>query len=107
MTIQIEPLKQKYYFAVDSAQLPEHISDILYQDAINNDNTVNYVDGDFDYPTSYNNLLKLFESFSKEFDEECDTPEELAENPYRELLDDLPSELVSDKSQKFLVRFYQ
>lgn len=107
MTIQIEPLKQKYYYAVASDQLPEHISDILYQDAIENDNTVNYIDGDFDYPTSYNNLLKLFESYSEEFDEDCETPEELSENPYRQLLDDLPPELVVDKSQKFLVRFWQ
>lgn len=106
MTILIEPLKQKYYFAVNHTQFPEIISDILYKDAIDTENMVNYIDGDFDYPTSYNNLLKLFESYSEEFDDECDTPEELAENPYRTFLDELPTELISDRSQHFLVRFW-
>jgi len=101
------PVKQRYFYEIDSSQLPELISDVIYNHACQSDCLVDYCDGDFKYPTTYNRLKELLKPLSEEWDEEESDYEDEEGNPYKEFLEDFPPEITSNPDQFFLIEYYQ
>lgn len=101
------PVKQRYFYEIDSSQLPELISEVIYNHACQSDCLVDYCDGDFKYPTTYNRLKELLKPLSEEWDEEEFDYEDEEENPYKEFLEDFPPEITSNPDLFFLIEYCQ
>ena len=101
------PVKQRYFYEIDSSQLPELISEVIYNHACQSDCLVDYCDGDFKYPTTYNSLKELLKPLSEEWDEEEAECEDEEGNPYKEFLEDFPIEITSNPDMFFLIEYCQ
>ena len=94
-------IPQRYYHSVDAELLPENIRELLYEKGCSGDYGINYMDGDFDLPISY-------EQLEKEFGDLCRLPadelEEGEEDPFDLFLYSIPEPYYRTDC-KFLVRF--
>lgn len=98
------PYENRYKHQIDQYDLPEYIRSVFKEDASEGDGLIDYLDGDFKYPTSWNELNNYFSDFYKECAEEDDL-EPGTLNELELFLDSFPSEYKNTDTQ-FLVCFY-
>ena len=98
--LNFKPILHPYLHILDSSELPEYIYDVLYETGCQGVGIVEYCDGDFKVPYSWEMLKNEFEDFYKDEDD----PE--YEKEFKDFLDSFP-EPYKGTDLHFLISFYQ
>lgn len=93
-------IPQPYHHSINADQLPDFIREVLFEKGCTGDFGINYTDGDFDLPVSYEQLEKEFGPILRDYDE----VEEGDSDPFDDFLESIPEPYYRTNC-KFLICF--